>query len=148
MPELVRSIANRLRELVGNRRYASRFRVRLPCSIILLETRASTTLKDAREAAPHLHTLAAHTRDLSASGLALVVSAIRIGDRYLTGDGRHLDIRLELPAGALHLLARPVRYEQLDGGDSEKGYLMGTHIIEISDQDRTLLDEYLRQLKK
>src|SRR6267142_1080295 len=98
MPELARNIVARLRKYISNRRRAERFRVRLPCSISLLEDRPG---RDSRRP----RSVDGHTLDISSSGLALIVSAIRIGDQYLAGENRHLLINLELPAGPVAIQA-------------------------------------------
>lgn len=142
MPEWVRSIANSLREFVGNRRHAPRLRARLPARVSIFEPKA-----DPARPAP---SLAGHTRDISASGVALVLPSVRIGGRYLTGPDRQLRVTLELPDGSLELRAAPVRHEQLADGDgdaADTGYLIGTHINHVADADRARLDEYLQKLK-
>ena len=144
MPELVRSIASRLREFVGNRRRAQRYRAQLPLSVSLQRTNAGNSGKGSAR----VPSLAGHTRDISSSGLALVVPAIRIGDRYLTGEDRKLHIQLELPDGIAHLQAVPVRYEQLEREGIETGYLIGVKITEISDADRARLNQYVQTLLK
>src|SRR5256885_9720982 len=125
MPELMRSIASRLRAFVGNRRSAQRHGSRVAVTVTLLDARMKVC--DARCYPP----LAGHTRDISATGLALVVPAIRIGDRYLTGEGRSLRLTLELPGGPLQIAATPVRYERLDEDETERGYLIGALFIDI-----------------
>ena len=141
MPELIRSIVARLREYAGNRRRATRYRVRLPFSVSLLEKKSKE--QDRAQRAPGL---VGETRDISESGLALIVPAIRIGQRYLTGEGRTLLIALELPAGIALIRAAPARYEPLEQAGAEKSYLIGARIIEMSDEDRTLLLDYLKSL--
>ena len=133
MPELLRSIANRLREYVGDRRRAPRHRLRLSVIVSLLDERAG---------APP--TLAGHTCDLSASGLGLTLPSIRIGERYLAGEGQTLRITLQLPHAALRLYGTPVRYERLEG-DGQHGYLVGVRLAD--DPSRTTLAEYLKTLK-
>lgn len=143
MPELMRSIANRLREMVGNRRRAPRHPARavVVVSLVVARTAGART-------PPNLPTIAGHTRDMSATGLALIVPAIRIGERYLTGEDHLLNVTLKLPGGAVQLQAAPVRYEQLAEDDADIGYLIGVHIKEMSDRDRTLFTEYLRTVRK
>ena len=93
--------------------------------------------------------LRGHTRDLSATGLSLILPAVRIGDRYLTGEGRPVQITLELPAGAIQLRAIPVRYERLgDEEGGERGYLVGAHIMEMDAEDMTRFGDYVRGLAK
>ena len=142
MPELIRSIAARVREYVGNRRRAPRYRARLPFSVSLVEGKAA-----AHDNARRAPGLVGVTHDLSASGLALIVPAIRIGDRYLTGAGRLLLVALELPAGIALIRAAPVRYEPLEQEGTEKSYLIGARIQEMSDEDRALLLDYLQSLR-
>ena len=140
MPELLRSIAGRLRVLVGNRRRAKRYRVRVRAAVTLLDPKATG---DGREAAltPPLD---CHTCDISATGLGLVVPSIRVGERYLTGDGRLLRVALELPSGPLVLRALPVRYERLEEGP-ETGYLVGARLTQPAAADLARLDDFLKK---
>jgi PilZ domain len=136
MPELIRTIAGRLRELVGNRRRAPRLDVRLPVFVALLDTATG----DAPAG------VAGHTRDASESGLAVILPAIRVGGRYLAGDGVTLRLTLKLPDASARLYGTPVRYERLEDGQPDAGFLVGIHLND--DGDRTLLSEYLKSLKK
>lgn len=138
MPELMRSIVARLHRYIGDRRRAPRVELRLAFSLSLPVVRTHANVE---RRAP---SLAGFTRDVSATGLALILPAIRIGEHYLTGEGRALRIMLEFPTGPLQLDAVPVRYERLDEGDPEKGYLVGVRITEVSDHDRARFIEYLR----
>src|SRR5882724_11994732 len=118
MPELTRSIAARLRRYISNRRRAVRLRHRLPFSLSLVDDRLAKGSRKPRS-------IDGHTLDISASGLALIVTVIRIGDQYLAGENRRLLISLELPAGPVAIEATSVRYERLDESESEMGYLIG-----------------------
>ena len=137
MPELLRDIASRLRAFVGNRRYATRYRTRLSVAVSLLDARPRA----------YPAALEGHTLDLSAGGLAVVLPAIRIGERYLTGDTHVLRITLRLPTAAVQIHGVPARYERLGEDDADTGYLVGVRIKEMSDKDRALFEEYLRTLK-
>jgi c-di-GMP-binding flagellar brake protein YcgR len=139
MPEHLRSIVNRMRRFVGDRRRAARFAARLPVTVSLDEPNEAT----ARE-----HALAGHTRDVSATGLAIILPAIRVGGRYLAGEGRTIRVALVLPTSTIRLRAAPVRYERLDDVTDETGYLVGAHITEMSDEDRARFVEYLHKLRK
>lgn len=87
-----------------------------------------------------LPTLNGHTLDVSISGLALIVPAIRIGEHYLAGADRKLHVKLELPSGPIEMKVVTVRYEDLEDGS---GYLIGARIIEISDADRASFQKYV-----
>ncbi len=132
----------RLRAYVGNRRRAPRQRLRLPCSVSLYEPAASG------ENAKRLPRLDGYTCDLSASGLALVLPAVRVGERYLTGPNVTLRILLEHPTGPLALLATPVRYEQLAKDSAEPGYLIGLSIKEMSATDRARYEAQLARPRR
>ena len=140
MPELFRSLAARLREYIKDRRQAERRKVELPVTVSLIEK-----VKKVNSRKP-LATLRGHTRDISADGLALVVSAIHIDGHYLVGEGRILQVQLELPDGAVQIKVNPVRYERLEENESTVGYLIGSGITNISDDDRKRFLAYIAQL--
>ncbi|HJR06766.1 MAG TPA: PilZ domain-containing protein [Pyrinomonadaceae bacterium] len=144
MPELVRSIVARVREYVGNRRRARRYRVRAAFRVSLFDPKLS---REQLERAPFLE---GTTSDISASGLALIVPAIRINDRYLTAPDQLLRLLLDFPNDLVEMRVAPVRYEQLErAGDAatSSGYLIGVRIAEMSDTDRARFDEYLKELE-
>ena len=140
MPERLRTIASRLREFVGNRRRAPRRLVRLAVFVSLLETAPG---------APPAGGVAGHTHDASESGLGVILPAIRLGGRYLVGDGVTLRLTLKLGEQTARLYGTPVRYERLEEGEdgqTDPGFLVGVHLSE--DGDRALLADYLKSLKK
>ena len=139
MPERLRTIASRLREFMGNRRRAPRRKVRLAVFVSLL---------DAAPGAPPAGGVAGHTRDASESGLGVVLPVIRLGGRYLVGEGVTLRLTLKLGEGSARLYGTPVRYERLEAGadgQTDPGFLLGIRLHE--DGDRALLAEYLKGLK-
>lgn len=139
MPELIRTIASRLREFVGNRRRAPRRQTRLAVFVSLL---------DASPGAPPAGGVAGHTLDASESGLGVVLPVIRLGGRYLVGDGVTLRLTLKLGEQTARLYGTPVRYERLEGGEdgqADSGFLLGIRLNE--DGDRALLWEYLKGMK-
>jgi hypothetical protein len=90
-----------------------------------------------------LPSLDGYTLDVSISGLALVVPAIRIGEHYLAGADRKLHVKLELPSGPVEMKVVTVRYEDLEDGG---GYLIGARILEISDADRASFEKYVAKV--
>jgi hypothetical protein len=140
MPELIRTIASRLREFVGNRRRAPRRRVRLAVFVSLL---------DPAPGAPPAGGVAGHTRDASESGLGVVLPAIHLGGRYLVGEGVTLRLTLKLGDQSARLYGTPVRYERLDegpDGQTNPGFLLGIRLHE--DGDRSMLVDYLKSLNE
>jgi hypothetical protein len=138
MPEHLRKIASRLRELVADRRRAPRYRVSLPVSVSLLDAEAS--------AEPAL--VQGRTRDVSSDGIGVILPNIRVGGRYLVGDSVTLRVTLKLPDGYTRLYGTPVRYEKLDAADPEKGFLVGIRLTDTSERDYALLVNYINSLKK
>jgi hypothetical protein len=142
MPELVRSIIGRFCELVGSHNHATRHDVRLPLTIYMQDTKAHRASRSTGL------TLSGHTRNISATGLSLVVPSVHFGNRYLMDGNLTLRIRIELPGGAVSFEGAPVRYEMLDENQVEWGYLVGMRITEMADAERKRLTEYLRHASR
>jgi c-di-GMP-binding flagellar brake protein YcgR len=142
MPELMRAIANHLRDWVGNRRRAPRYKTHVLCSISLLGVKASTANASRKSS------LEGHTCDISATGVGLIVPAIRINERYLYAEGTTLVVGLHLPDAKIEVHAVAARYERLDEDAKEKGYLVGAVFTEMSDAARGILNAYLKTLAK
>ena len=137
MSELPRRIVSSLRRFIGNRRRSRRVRARLTFTLSLSDPRVNTN------GARRLPSLAGHTVDVSTSGLALIVPAIRIGEHYLAGNERKLFLKLELPTGPVEMKVASVRYEGLE---DDSGYLIGARILEMSDPDRVSFEKYVTKV--
>lgn len=142
MPELTRSLIARLRKFIGDRRRSPRYRVRLTASVMIIEPKVRESGKI------RLPKLEGFTRDVSAKGLALILPAIRINDSYLMGEGRALLVLMETPRGPIEMRVAPVRYEKLERSETEKGYLFGVRITEMSEKDREAFNSYLKEIAK
>jgi len=142
MSELPRRIVSSLRRFIGNRRRSKRVRARLSFTLSLSDSRVNTN------GSRRLPTLDGYTLDVSTTGLALVVPAIRIGEHYLAGADRKLHVKLDLPTGPVEMKVATVRYESLEESRDETGYLIGARIAEMSDQDRASFDSYIAKLLK
>lgn len=130
-----------LREYVterrSTRRRGARYSARIPFQVSVADAKPG----GAAGAKP-AQSLAGHTRDLGEGDLNLIVPSIRIGGDYLTLKDNKLSITLELPSGAISLIAVPARFEQLDG--EGEGYLVGVRIEEMSAPARELYLQHLR----
>ncbi len=144
MPEFLRSIVNRLREHVGNRRAAPRYATHLEVALILSVSLGKTGNRAQAENSP-LH-LAGYTRDISESGLAVIMPAIHIGGQYLTSPNRTLEITLRLPSGPIELQATAVRYSPLEEDAKDTGYIIGVQITQMNARDRARYNAYLKKL--
>lgn len=138
MPEHLRKIASRLRELVADRRRAPRYRASLPVSVSLLDAEAS--------AEPAL--AQGRTRDVSENGLSVILPNIRVGGRYLVGDSVTLRVTLKLPEGYVRLYGTPVRYEKLEAEGTDTGFVVGIRLTDTDERTRALLVNYIKSLGK
>ncbi len=116
-------------------------RLRVKCEVELL---ANLSLLDADAGEP-LESLIfmGQTSDLSAAGLALIIPATIIDERFCGGDHR-LNISLHLPEGVMELEVSPVRCEQITGINSTRGYLLGTKITNVKQRDQ--FERYIERL--
>jgi hypothetical protein len=130
MPELIRSIAARFREYLGNRRRSPRYKVRLSVRVTPVSSASPVRASAERDS------LYGYTRDVSSSGLALILPSIRINNIYLAGENRLLEILIEDESDPIVIYGVPSRYEKLEEGEADKGYLIGVKITEMSDEDR------------
>ena len=142
MPEIARRFASKLRQFINDRRHAKRRSARLPITVSL--NLKCLTPNGTR----HYPTMNGHTIDVSTTGLSFVVPAIRIGEHYFTGPDRKLLLKVDLPERPVEMQVSPVRYESLDENETEKGYVVGVFIVEMSEEDRAGFDLYVNKLQR
>jgi hypothetical protein len=75
-----------------------------------------------------------------------MVPAIRIGNYYLAGTDRRLNLKLEIPSGPIEMQLLPVRYERLIEDEQKMGYVIGALIVEMDQDQRTQFEEYVAGL--
>ena len=130
MPELVRSVVSRVRVYFKNRRQSPRLPARLVFTIGL--HRAT----NGNESSRWSQSLKGHTRDISASGLALLVPQVHLHGHHLAAEGRELDLWLELGGDPMTMIVVPRRYERLETAELGCNYLIGVRIVRIDEADR------------
>ena len=141
MSELVRSVVSKFSRFIVDRRGEPRVSVRLPFHISLQGANGNGNGNGGQQ-----RLLEGHTRDVSASGLGLIVNTVRIDSCYIFVDGRQRKLVLQLPDGPVTMSVLPVRSERL--GDSGSGYIIGAQITAIDENDRQrYLDYLLSKLK-
>ncbi len=84
-----------------------------------------------------------YTRDISESGLGIIVPDGSIDEQSVIGSTFHIVLGLE--RGALDIEARAVRYQPLEAG---KGCLIGAQITNMNGRDRVLFLQYLFMLSR
>ena len=99
-------------------------------------------------AVPPLLPMVGHTRDISETGLAIVVTTDSPGSQRDNLIGRELRIVLDLPNGLTHLRATVVRSQPLQAEESEKGYMIGVRITQMNDKDWVHMVRYIVKLRQ
>ncbi|MEP7149257.1 MAG: PilZ domain-containing protein [Acidobacteriota bacterium] len=92
--------------------------------------------------------LSGETVDLSESGIAFVVSSIRIKEKYLVGQERILHVEMDLAGKKVEMRVLGKRYERVGIHASTEAYLVGAAITEMSPDDQQKYDYFLRNGKK
>ena len=142
MPSLTNLIA-RLRGRPSERRAAPRYTTRLekalPVHVHLLEQSEGGDQPTGR--------IVGYTRDVSETGLGIVVPHLRIAGRTIVNPERLLLVVAGIPTGPVTMRAAGVRHVELDEKDSvDSGYLVGVHIREMEPDDRARYLKYLASL--
>lgn len=104
------------------------------------ETKTERSLELARNAC-----ILGETVDVSKTGLAFLVPAIRDKEKYLVGQNRVLNIELDLPTGKVRLRAIGRRYEKVGIHLSMEKFLVGVEITEMSGADQEAYEAFLRR---
>jgi hypothetical protein len=136
MSEFPRRIVSRLRRYVGNRRRHKRVEINLPVTLSISDPHTSGN------GSRRIPTITGHTLDISETGFALLVPAIRIGEHYLAGTDKTLLLKLGLPDGPVEMSVVPVRYED----QPEGGYLIGARIASIEKDHRQAFESFMTRL--
>ena len=141
MQNLIRYLLGRFRGSVGNRRRAPRYDARLSFSVSFVNEGAGDG-----NARPQ-QTLVGRTRNLSDTGVALIIPSLRLGTNKLNDGNTTLRLMLDLPTGTAEIHVVPVRTHQLGENDADTGYLIGAKITYLSEDSRARLTKFLRGLR-
>ena len=107
--------------------------------------RLSAAFLDAAETDPVPLNLYATARDVSRSGLGLVVPSLRLDERACA-EGHPLRVTLGLGFDGVELEAEPVHCGPLNPGEPEAGSVIGARFIEMGEEPLEALAEYLRKV--
>jgi hypothetical protein len=135
------SIVSRVYGFLGRYIHAKRYHVNLPLSVSLLDQKTAGSV-------PCHPEMSGHMRDISKTGLSLIVPSIRFGNRFLISGHYPLRVMVQLPNRVVNIQVAPVRYDKLREEQSEPGYLIGARILQMTDADRDHLTQYMQQMKK
>ena len=145
---MIRKLIARFNKSITERVHSARFNCEMPISISFEPNHRTGKLSSPLENI----SLKGVSRDLSQSGIAFVVPAIRLKENYLVGENRTLCAELDLPNGKARMIVVGQRYEQLaDEQTSTTKYLIGAKIASMNDADREIYEYFLchsEQFKK
>ena len=88
--------------------------------------------------------MSGETVDVSKTGVAFMVSQIRMKENYLVGQERVLNVEIDLPGGKVRMRVVGRRYEREGIHLSDERYLVGAEIIEMDKPDRDIYNQFLR----
>lgn len=123
----------------SERRRKPRYDASLACSIALTEGERDILFPNEK--------LECRTRDLSESGVGLDALSIYIGYTCIVDEACALNVRLELPDGAIEMEATAAHYLRHDEGGAEATYIIGLRISAMTDEHRALYAAYLEKLR-
>jgi hypothetical protein len=84
------------------------------------------------------------TVDISATGVGFLVPSIRIKESYLMAEERVLNAEIDLRGRKVRMRIVGRRYEKVGIHVSTERYLVGAHIVEMSDDDRRTYEYFLK----
>ena len=140
---MIRKLVSRFNRSVTKQIVAARREFHIPIKISI--TPATNTGNLTVPAAEY--SIRGKTQDLSKTGIAFIVSAIRIKEYYLVGQNRLLNVEIDLPNGKVRMQMIGMRYEQVGIHNSMSEFLIGAKIVKIAAADREVYEDFLRRGK-
>lgn len=142
MVRLVNAIVSRAHKLLGEYVHAPRHYLRLPLYVSLIDSKKNSTKVSASS------TMSGYLRDISKTGLSLVVPSLRFGNHCLISGHYPLRVAVQLPNGIANIQVTPVRYDRLKEETLARSYVIGARITQIAEPDRKHLIQYIQKVKE
>lgn len=136
------SLMSRIYSFLSNNVHARRYDMRLPLRVSLLDSRRNAHRMNASCA------MTGYLRDISKTGLSLLVPSLRFGDNFLVSGHYPLHVLVELPTGVVNIYVAPVRYDKVHEKQTDRKYLIGARIMQMTEYDRRNLSEYMLTRRK
>lgn len=137
---MIRSLVTKLTGLIAERSHSPRKKYAAPVKMWF-----------ERESGRLIHTSTAdglfmngQTVDMSKTGVGIMVSGIRMKEHYIVGQDRVLNLEIDLPREKVRMQVVGRRYERESIHDSIERYIVGMEIVQISDYDREVYENFLR----
>lgn len=138
---MIRELINRFNRTLSERLVANRRKYAAPMRVWFEpDVNSSHNREIARNQA-----LPGETVDLSRTGIAFVVSSIRVQEKYLVGQDRKLNVEIDLPTGRVEMQVVGKRYEKVGVHLSDEKFLIGANIIKLETDSNPVYDLFLRK---
>jgi hypothetical protein len=144
---MIGKFVRKMNESVSDFLSANREEVSFPMSVSVEPDRSSGSLRRrdtgrliAREDSPSLN---GEAKILKIDGVEFIVPFIRIGESYLAGEGRLLNLEISLPNGNVQMQVIGQSYEMVGRHTSVAKFLITARIVYMSETDRDLYQYYL-----
>lgn len=144
MSQMLHAWEQRLANLIGERRRSNRRRV--ACAVQLPVGVSMENARLVRHTEHYPEPIMGHTRDVSETGLSLVVPRLSLGTERVDEADYPLRIVLCLPSGVIIVHAETARCEEIMGPGQAEQYLLGARITRLSAPDQRRYDAFLRTL--
>ena len=141
---MIRKLLADFNKSISKRVVASRHKYEVPIRLSFETDRNTGRLQNPLES-PFI---TGETKDLSQTGIAFVVSSIRLKENYLVGEGRTLNAELDLPSGKIKMQIVGQRYEQVGKHISTANFLVGAKIVRMTAENRELYQDFLQRGRK
>ena len=141
---MIRKLLAEFNKSISKRVVASRHKYEVPIKLSFEPDKNTGRLQKSLE---NLF-VTGETKDLSQTGIAFIVSSIRLKENYLVGEGRALHAEIDLPNGKITMQIVGQRYEQVGKHISTASYLVGAKILQMTAEDRELYQDFLRHGRK
>lgn len=141
MVRLMNAIVSRAQRLLGQYVHAPRHYMRLPLYVSLIDSKKTSANMSSSS------TMSGYLRDISKTGLSLVVPSLRFGNRCLISGHYPLRVTVQLPNGVANIQVAPVRYDRLKDEHLARSWVIGARITQITEPDRQHLIQYIKQVK-
>lgn len=137
---MIRSLITKITGFIAERSHSPRRRCQLPIRVWF----EPVTLSGIHTSRSDDVFLSGETIDLSKTGVAFAVAAIRIRENYLVGQERILNLQIDLPDGPVTMQVIGRRYEREEIGNSIEKYIVGAEITRLENDDRKRYLHFLR----
>jgi hypothetical protein len=141
---MLRKLISKFNKSITKRVVSARHNYEVPIKIWIEPDRLTGKLQTSLQ---HL-SISGETKDLSKTGIAFIVPAIRLREYYLVGENRMLNAELDLPGGKIRMQIIGQRYEQVGQHISEARFLIGASIQRMSLEEREAYEEFLQYGKR